>query len=183
MSSSKQRYSKRVPWEPTALRLANHIGRVNALYVHREESEVTWWSEGAALFRGAAPIDLRAACQSPQLPVAAPMSESTITLISAARNTPLRSPLGDPIASYEAHGEASAAVPVDVFAADAAAPEIHVDARYVTHARRTFPLCTFWRDRTGNSVLVRDRAGDLAGIIQRRRRPDEPRPRRRRGAP
>lgn len=182
MSSSKKRYSERVPWEPTALRLANHIGRVNELYLHREESGATWWSEGCALFRGTAPTHLREAYLSAGLPIAAPMNRLTIAVIEAARNTPKTAALGDPIASYEATGGVSAAAPVDVFAADADAPEIHVDARYITHARRTFPLCTFWRDNTGDFVLERDRAGALAGIIQRRRRPDEPRPQRRRGA-
>ena len=164
-SKKQERYSARVPWEPTPLRLADRIGVVNALYLHREKTGETWWSEGVVLFRGTAPDYLRAAYRRAQLPVTTAMHELTVGFIAVARNTRKRSPLGDPIASYQANGAGDSTTPVDVFGADpgTGAPELHVDARYVTHARRTFPLCTFWRD--------------LVGIVQRRRRPDERRPR------
>ena len=188
MSTKKPqpRYSERVPWEPTALLLAHQIGGVKALYVHREESGEPWWSDGYSLFRGTPPDYLRAAYRSAELPVDAPLGDVTAATITTARDAPGATMIGDPVASYQVSGGSPTPVPVDVFAA-AAGPEIHVDARYITHARRSFPLCTFWVFRhgcLGDSVLVRDRVGALAGIIQRRPAPDEPRPRprRRRGA-
>lgn len=168
---SKQRYhSERVPWQPTPLCLTH---RVNVL--HRDESGEPWWGDGHALFRGIPPhylADRHRTALTGKLTAAA--------AITAARDTPEATALGEPIASYQTNGGGSTTVPVDVFAG-AAAPEIHVDARYVTHARRTFPICTFWWG--ADAVLVRDRVGAVAGIIQRRRAPGEQRPRRRRGMP
>ena len=183
MSTKRPRYSERTPWMPTPRQLAHHIGRGHALNVHREESGAHWWwSDGCALFRGSPPDYLRAAYRRAGQPVDAPLAEISAATIASARNAPAATALGEPVASYEANGRHLPPVPVDVFAAsDSGAPEIHVDARYVTHARRTFPSCTFWRGDDGSTVVVRDRDGALVGIIQRRA-PDAPRPRRRRGA-
>ena len=177
---SKPRYSKRVLWEPTPLILAHDSSRVSVLYLHREESGEKWWGDGSALFRGNPPsylADRSCIAKPPENPST---DKAMAAAITAARDTPEAPAFSEPIASYsyEANGGESTTVPVDVFAA-AGAPEIHVDARYVTHARRTFPICTFWRGV--DAVVVRDRDGALVGIIQRRR--DEPRPRQRRGTP
>ena len=179
---SKLRFFDWEPWQPTARPLAHQIGRVNALYAHREESGEPWWGDGYSLFRGTPPDYLRDAYRSAELPVDAPLGDRTAATITAARDAQGATMIGEPVASYEVNSGTPEPVPVDVFAADAA-PELHVDARYVTHARRSFPMCTFWAFRyglLGDAVVVRDLRGALAGIIQRRPAPDEPRPRRRR---
>ena len=65
-------------------------------------------------------------------------------------------------------------IPVDVFVTgDPDCPEIHVDARYVSHAADRFPDCSFWRlHDTG--IAVRDRYGfQIVGLIRRRPPPPD----------
>ncbi len=75
MSTKRLRYSERVPWMPTALQLAHQIGRVNALYAHREARGDRWWSH------------LRAGYLSAGLPVDATLDGMTTAAIATARTT------------------------------------------------------------------------------------------------
>ena len=161
-------YSSRRPWRPTRRRLAPCLGNINILYIYREDG-VAWWSDGSAIFSGAAPAYLRSAYLHAGLPVDTPLTKLPLSPIEALALLGPR--LGEPVACYRidsgpgVHGS----IPVDVFAtSDPDHPEVHVDARYVSHAADQYPDCSFWRlDDIG--IAVRDRYGfQIVGLVQRR---------------
>ena len=161
-------YSERVPWIPTPRRLELGGGGATRLYTHRDEAGVSWWSDGYAIFRGAAPEDLRAAYRAAGRPVDVPHAPVLLPYYaSLAHGTRLNSP----IAGYEVSSEASPdQVPVAVFAFSDG-PELHLDARYLAHAETHYPDCTFWR--IARSICaVRDEHGHtLLGVVEARKLP------------
>ena len=167
-------YSARLPWRRRRRALAPCIGGVNILYTYRDPAGAAWWSDGAAIFRGAAPAYLRRAYLNAGLPVDTPLTKLPLSPIEALAL--LGSRLDEPVTCYRidsgvgVHG----AIPVDVFATgDPDDPEVHVDARYVAHALDQFPDSSFWPlDDIG--IAVRDRHGfQIVGLIQRRPLPPE----------
>ena len=155
-------YSARGPWQQRRRRLDPHIGEAGALLTHRDAHGTDWWSDGTGAFKGSPPAYLRRACLAAGMAVDVTVKPVPL-ILALARYVP-GTRLDLPIASYPASG-AIGTVPVDVFAADAEGPEIHVDARYVAFARAQFTGCTFWRV-TDDILGVRDHAQDLVGIIQ-----------------
>ena len=161
-------YSERAPWTPTPRRLELGGGGATTLYTHRDEAGVSWWSDGYAIFRGAAPEDLRAAYRAAGRPVDVP--HDPVLLPYYASLAP-GTRLGAPIATYEVSHEASPdVVPVAVFAFSHG-PELHLDARYLAHAEAHYPGCTFWR--IARSICaVRDAHGHtLLGVVEARMLP------------
>ena len=167
-------YSARLPWRRRRRALAPCIGGVSILYTYRDPGGAAWWSDGDAIFRGAAPDYLRSAYLHAGLPVDTPLTKLPLSPIEALALLGPR--LDEPVACYRidsglgVHGF----IPVDVFATgDPACREIHIDARYVSHAAGQFPDCSFWRlDDIG--IAVRDRYGfQIVGLIQRRPPPLE----------
>ena len=168
--------SARGHWQPRRRRLDPHIGEAGALLTHRDAHGTHWWSDGSGIFKGSPPAYLRRACLAAGMMVDVTV-KSVPLILALARYVP-GTRLDLPIASYPASG-AIGTIPVDVFAADAEGPELHVDARYVAFARAQFTGCTFWRV-TDDILGVRDHAQDLVGIIQRRFPPPQPKPSRKR---
>ena len=156
--------TERVPWRPTERRLTCGMCRANTLYGYRDDDGARWWSDGAALFTGDAPAYLRQAYLSAGLPVAVPAATVLLHRLVRARSMP-ETKLGLPSASDEFLTKAgTVSIPVDVFHA---APEVHVDARYVAHALSCYEGVTFWRANAA-TIAVRDRAQNLVGIIPQR---------------
>ena len=167
--------SARLPWRRRLRALAPYVGGTGILYSYRDPGGAAWWSDGAAIFRGAAPDYLRRAYLNAGLPVDTPLTNLPLSPIEALALLGPR--LGEPVACYRitaADAGSLGSIPVDVFATpDPACREIHVDARYVSHAAGQFPDCSFWRlDDIG--IAVRDRYGfQIVGLIQRRPPPPE----------
>ena len=159
------------PWRPTERRLTCGMCSAYTLYGYRDDDGARWWSDGAALFTGAAPAYLRQAYLSAGLSVAVPVTTPLLHRLVGARSMP-ETKLGLPRASDEFLTRAGTVLtPVDVFHAGPDWPEIHVDARYLAHALSCYEGATFWRANAATGA-VRDRAQNLVGIIPQR----QPRP-------
>lgn len=161
-------YSDRVPWTPTPRRLELGGGGATALYTHRDEAGVSWWSDGYAIFRGAAPEDLRAAYRAAGRPVDVPHDPILLPYYaSLAHGTRL----GAPIAGYEVFIESPPdVVPVAVFVVSGAT-EMHLDARYLAHAEAQYSGCTFWRIARSICTVRDARGTTLLGVIEARKLP------------
>jgi hypothetical protein len=151
-------FTGHVSWTPAQLLMAPHPDGV--LYRYRDPDGVTWWSDGYALFQGEAPDYLREAYRAAALPVDAPGEPLMLALVRDEYGTPL----GPPIASYDAPG----AVLVVVFAATEHGPELHVDARYLAYAEARFNTPSFRRVR--HTVIAVHGEQGLVGIIAGRGR-------------
>ena len=162
-------FTARRPWSHRRLSLAPDSSTVNILYTHRDQDGGWWWSDGVALFRGEAPAYLRTAYLNAGLPVDVGLDQLPVTPVAARFLIGAR--LAEPVASYEVIAGSRRTIPVAVFATgDRACPELHVDARYLAHARDRFAGCTFWRMDDATAVGVRDRRGrELVGTILCRR--------------
>ena len=75
--------SARVPWRQTRRRLVPFIGHANTLHTCRDEDGADWWSDGNAIFRGAAPAYLRQAYRDAGLPVDVPVQRVPLMLAFA----------------------------------------------------------------------------------------------------
>ena len=151
-------YTARVPWNPIIRRMAPHRGGM--LFSYRDAHGVDWWSDGFALFQGEAPGYLSRAYRAAGLPVDVPGEPPLLAVVRDQVGTPL----GAPIAAYEATSEHDA-VPVAVFAATEHAPELHVDARYLAYAEARFNAASFWRVREAIIAVSTERG--LLGIAGR----------------
>ena len=172
--------SARVPWRQTRRRLVPFIGHADTLHTCRDEDGADWWSDGNAIFRGAAPAYLRQAYRDAGLPVDVPVQRVPLMLAFARSASATRLDLP---ATCEATSMLYRdIVPVDVFASRGLAPDAHVDARYLAYARDRFAGCTFWHIDEA-CIAVRDQRDQaLVGIIQLRILPNRPKPKSRRGA-
>ena len=165
-------YSARLPWRRRLRALAPCVGGTGILYTYRDSGGAAWWSDGTAIFRGDAPDYLRRAYLHAGLPVDTPLASLPLSPIEALALLGPR--LDEPVACYRITAGSLDSIPVDVFATDDPVfREIHIDARYVSHATGQFPDCSFWRlDDIG--IAVRDRYGfQIVGLIQRRPPPPE----------
>ena len=142
------------------------IGSARMLHTFRDQDGALWWSDGSAFFRGAAPAYLRQAYRAAGLAVDVPVQLPPM-LVDARRRQGVR--LGQPLDRYEVTGMLDRTItPVEVFAAKADGPEIHVDACYLAYARDRFADCTFWCFDL-SCIAVRDQRGqEILGLIQRR---------------
>ena len=75
--------SARVPWRQTRRRLVPFIGHADTLHTCRDEDGADWWSDGNAIFRGAAPAYLRQAYRDAGLPVDVPVQRVPLMLAFA----------------------------------------------------------------------------------------------------
>ena len=155
-NSHERSSTGRASWTPAQLRMTPRPDGV--LYHYRDLYDVDWWSDGYALFQGEAPGYLRKAYRAAARPVDVPGEPLLLALVRDQRGTPI----GRPIAAYEAAGE-HGAVPVTVFAATEHVPELHVDARYLAYAEARFTTASFWRVRD-DVIAVRGARG-LQGIV------------------
>ena len=167
-------YSPRRPWRRRRqLLLAPYVGGTNVLCVYHG-GDGTWWSDGSAVFRGAVPAYLRRAYLNAGMP-----GETAVERIgpfhpSSDAHPLIGARLDEPVAGYRIDSDAGihGVIPVDVFAdGDPTSPEIHVDARYVEYALKTFEGCSFW-NLADAGLAVRDRGGyRIVGFIPRRLAP------------
>ena len=109
-------YSARLPWRRRLRALAPSVGGTGILYTYRDSGGAAWWSDGTAIFRGAAPDYLRRVYLHAGLPVDTPLASLPLSPIEALALLGPR--LDEPVACYRITAGSLGSIPVDVFATD-----------------------------------------------------------------